>query len=501
MKKNKIFCMCAVAALVSASCQKAEDNPQTVNSVPVYLETIEAVSPSIPVRTMTNDGVNILWQDGDRIGLRPYTEGTASANGIMVEYETDLSSPSASATFVRVEGEEDPVALRNGIYIALYPSDPAYNNWSGQHDRTRVGIPYNQILPAGGGFYRKSSIMIATAAEGESLRFKHAMAYINFVVDSASPAFDRLVISSNSGTVLTDRIDLYYDATYEISSNNNYKSTSVTVTTEEASAFTHGSYYAAILPQEYAGGLTFTFYNGEEFVGTKSVDADVTFERGDVAELGTIGTFASAVDPLEVATVYAEDEVNLGVVFWVDPANPYKGKIVSGATTCVKWSDAVTTLNLAQVAAIDTDNSKANRDYIKALDNYNATNYPAVYFCAQLGADWYLPSENELLTIFKTYWGVNELAADTPSQQTSKDNAATFDALLSQCVTDDTETAWNEAKLDYGNTTATWYWTGQGKETTAQRIRRAKIQTSYAVGFANPTNECFVRCVRDIEIK
>ena len=277
----------------------------------------------------------------------------------------------------------------------------------------------------------------------------------------------------------------------------------MTLTNGDA-AFAAGTYYVAILPGTYSQGLVFTFANNEGKEVVKGISGNLVLNAGEVANIGTVGTLnfnAEAVEGLQVKTIYQENGANAGVVFWVDPLDPTKGKVISGAVSYVKWSPNGTTFSHA--ADIATGDSMANHNYVVSLSDYSAENYPATYFCASLGSGWRLPSYNELTSLVKTYFDVDgelsttiEYAANDPY----KAAAAEFDALIAQCFSDDPETTdKDESKITVGKTT--WYWTSEG-DTSSSKIRRVKVNSKYAAGVTSMNNgDTIARCVRDIEVK
>ena len=519
MKKNYIFYACAAAALVFASCQK--EGPMN-DGIDVSSCDLNVVTATILQTKTTVDGINVLWENGDKIGLRPAT-GETEGTKEMVEYITALDKSSESATFVKVEGETESTALRGGKYIAIFPSEFIYVNWGGQYERVTLGIKdpnddsYRQVLPAGGGWDNKSAVMI-TASEDANFTFKHVMSYIKFTVDSQSPEFDQVVISTNSEQELINRINVNYDGTYALNNLNSYKSSSVVLTTSTGEAFTPGTYYAAVLPQTYTGGFTFSFFNGGDLIGNKSVESDVVFERGDVGNMGVVGSFSSEdlPDPLQVGDVYVEGGVNQGVVFWVDPENPYKGKVVSvSSAEAIKWATDTYT---DKVGSTNTTDGLANFDKVTALDVYkeNPDNFPAMKFCDDLrtnmGGNWYLPVVSELQTLYNAYYGLSitswsngtdyRFVEGSLIDMTSK---RTFDAALKILRDDITATLDGDSDNDgisdnagYGTGNGVQYWVSKvNSNGNAQYVRFG----NYTGGNGTKTTAKYVRCIRDVEAK
>lgn len=120
-----------------------------------------------------------------------------------------------------------------------------------------------------------------------------------------------------------------------------------------------------------------------------------------------------------------------GVVFWQDPENPKKCKIVSatrleGESWCPQAIESIAT------EANSDDDGLANTTKIKALANFDQ--YLAAKFCTDMGEGWYLPAKNEVLALFEAYNGTKSGKA-TPSNPDGitpeeKSARASFDAAL-----------------------------------------------------------------------
>lgn len=526
MKKQFYFFACAAAALAMASCQKKA--PADAPVVPADLQVITASIDES--RTTTEDGVHVLWENGDIIGLRPYSGEEAGTTG-MVLYQTSIDSPAARATFVKVDGQSESAAPRNGKYIALYPSDPLYKNWAGKYERILVGLanPGEQVVPVGGGWDTKTSLMIATSTEDADFTFRHVMSYFKFSVDAQSPVFDKVIISSKSDMTVINRINIYYDGHCEINNLKSYASTSVAVTNTAGTAFGAGTFYAAVLPQSYTGGFTFSFYNGELLLGTKSYDEDLLLTRGDVANLGAIRNFEPVVpaEELELGTVYYENNVAQGVVYWINPDNPYQGKVISVGTNECQW--AVKTYNgdaedNPNLGGTDTNDGLANFTQVTTFSAYleDANNFPAMKFCADLrtslGGNWYLPVVAEMKILYDAYYGLTSGSHTWTNNQDyrfSGDPAvlvadmtvkAKFDAALVELgETSPKATLDGDANYDgvsdnagYGTANGVTYWLSKvNSNGNATYFRLGNYQNSN--GPKTSVTSKFVRCIRDVD--
>lgn len=103
----------------------------------------------------------------------------------------------------------------------------------------------------------------------------------------------------------------------------------------------------------------------------------------------------------------------IGLVFWVDPTNPAKGKIVSLDETISQWSFQEVSTN-----AWDMDNGLTNLQTIKALTSNDLTLYPMFTWAESKNASvpegmyWYIPARNELAQLFN-WWSKSPAGNNT----------------------------------------------------------------------------------------
>ena len=224
-----------------------------------------------------------------------------------------------------------------------------------------------------------------------------------------------------------------------------------------------------------------------------------------VSNLGTIGTLAFlAPKPEFEPSLYVENGENLGVLFWVDPNNPNKGKIVSGAAANITWGTSSAT-KYDWAPDINTDNGMANHQYVLGLEGSNAETYPAVYFCKNLGDGWHLPTINEMLDMVRVYYAIDATVDDATLANNYTVNpssavAEKFDTELAKCPVSNSE----YAKLAISASSA-WYWTGQSYykdgDSNSGKCARVKIASTVFVSGSSAKNTGYVRCVRDVEVK
>lgn len=509
MKKNNIFYACAAAALVMISCQKEGIDGPKVTCVKGDLEAIEATSGDVQVKTLTQNGTSVLWADGDKIGLRPYVEGDTGPVGVCT-YTTSLDTPSASATFVREESENNSPSLIDGKYVAVYPATPKLCTWSKASTKfVLLAAEFDQVADENG-WDSSSSLMIASS-ENSAFSFKHMMSYIKFTVNADSTPFDKITVSPvNSSEEIISRLQINFDETFSFTfvENKSQCREYVTFTNSTGTDFAPGTYYIAINPKTYSEGLNFTFENSNGKTCIKTKSGEVALAAGEVADLGTVGTLRFG-DLLKTVTVYEENSKKQGVVFWVDPANPFVGKAVS---VCAGKLAFETTAN-ATVGATDATDGLANYNAIVNSDRYIASpsSFPAVYYCAglreTLGGNWRLPTISEMQILHDLYYGlgdhdfVNNTDYRTDASMTSK---KAFDDALS--LLGETEFATLDGDSDYdkvsdnagfGTANGVTYMLGrENSDGKAQTARFGKYTNSSSAR----TTTNYVRCVRDVEV-
>lgn len=505
MKKNNIFYVCAAAALVFASCQKEAPVSEATNPETPTAEMNVITAKTAGTKVTTLDGVNVLWDNGDKIQLftRTWNEGTSKYDAGWCDYTTTLDAPSATASFVRDEANTNTVDNTSGKYLAINHKGATVVTQSRDY-YAQIALNKEQVAKNGGDFV---STLLYASSENSQFTFSHATAYLKFTVDNNTTPFKKLIVAPvNDSEYVVSRIQITFsgDVTCEPiplnSSSKPYSQSSktVSVTTDDEAAFAPGTYHIAINTGTYADGLKLTFSNGSEDV-VVTTPSNVQMKAGDVANIGTVGKldFPASTEKFE-PSLYVENGENMGVVFWVDPTDPTKGKAVSGLSTEIAWHSSTKTFDDA--ASFASDDSKANFEYLINRDDYktNAEKYAAIYFCQSLGEGWRLPSKPEVEEMFRTWSGCTDdlsTAATAEIAYTLNNDAATaFDNLLLQCKDNDL------GMLVKGSGVANWYWTCQS-DATSKKIYRVKIASTYFIGAANATNKMLVRCVRDVEIK
>ena len=299
--KKYFYPFCLAAVFMVASCLK---NDSGADSSLVASSDLDKITVTIAqTKTLTQDGVNVLWENGDRIGLFVANSSTADERKRSAVYETSLAAPCGNATFVKVD--EHPAGTGNGLYYAAYPveaivrwgSQDAMDNKPGAR-RCYATIPVEQTA-LNGSWDRKAGILAASSPNSQ-FAFKHATAYVKFKVDDTSTDFVKLSIRSTAGEPMAavETAILYEENNTVSVSSYSTPSDFVTLSTEDGQPFENGTYYLAFMPGTFSEGFAFSFENAQGEVITKYVNDSQTVSPGDVAMIGTVGTlhFGESVD-------------------------------------------------------------------------------------------------------------------------------------------------------------------------------------------------------------
>ena len=139
---------------------------------------------------------------------------------------------------------------------------------------------------------------------------------------------------------------------------------------------------------------------------TATVNATLTKQTSQTSQTSSSGKIYKVGD-------YYNDGVKEGVVFEIS-ADGCHGKIVSMKQSDLLWaSDSAEQKRL--IGADSETDGAYNMAKVKARRDWQSK-YPAFKWCADLGEGWYLPSKEELLTIYKNKDKLNPKLTDKLSK-------------------------------------------------------------------------------------
>lgn len=481
------------------------------------LECITAVSPGAHVKTLTEDGVKVLWEDGDQIGMYVAESSTDNELKRKAVFTTNLDMPSDQARFGRTSDLKTGTV--NEKYLAVYPAS-AVAKWNisigEENPFCYVNVPAQQTAIKGS--WDKNAAVLAATSETKEFVFRHVVSYLRFDVTEQSGEFVSVRLSSvNKEKLSGQQAGVRYVESNKLEVIPDESSTDyVVLRSPDNVAFEVGGYYMTFMPGEFAEGLTLTFTNAEGLVAEKKI-SKLALSAGDVLDLDEITSLEfkePGGTPVKLVknTVYVENGVDQGVVYWVDPENPYRGKVVSAVSDEILWSEGLIWTEKIQ----STTDGLANYEQFKSSPVYTdrKEEYYALKYCESLreslGGNWYLPAPGELQTLFNVYYGLSissyKNGKDYRSENGAMDAKREFDEALKSLGEMDRATLDGDANGDgvsdnvgFGNESGVSYWT-------------SKINTGGPVQYVNfgvynlrnnknayTTLKCYVRCIRDVE--
>ena len=478
--------------LLSVSCTRQE--PIGASEDVTTSISDEITASLMQTRTMTEDGVKVLWKDGDKIGMFVANSSTTEERKRSVVFETNLLEPSPEAVFTKINDLE--AGRGNGLYYAAYPYE-AISRWGSQNAmdnqptarRCYVRIPANQTAVRGG-WDAKAGILAASSATSV-FAFKHAVAYIRFSISDSSTEFTKLTITSINGEPMSaSEAAILYKDDYSISvSSISTPCDHVNLSTADGLPFPVGTYYLAFMPGTFTKGLILSFENPLGDIETKTISGTQVFNPGDLADIGVVGVIEYETESPPIS-VYRQGNEGLGVTFYIDPDDPGKKKVLSAAGDLMKWASENSTWGI--------HNYKQDYEFVHqtivGLDSYksNPENFPAVNFCQQMrntyGGNWHVPSVDEMNILFNVYYGKPYDTAVSNNLQYTDDTAKAASTYFDNML----EAIGGEKLLSSSDE----YWIcGQNSSANMQYVRLSK----YYNYNADQTTEKYVRCVLDVD--
>ena len=132
------------------------------------------------------------------------------------------------------------------------------------------------------------------------------------------------------------------------------------------------------------------------------------------------GCGRSGIDPdmPKLKALHIGDEVDGGVVVFVDPVDSTAGKVLEkNYAVELTWSEFS-----SRVGCRSHYDGVANTAVLRASSHY-PENYPALMHCDELGKDWYIPAADEWASVYALWNGSGSKTADEGARES-------FDAML-----------------------------------------------------------------------
>ena len=491
--KKSIGFLLPFFVLTSCLKEKSEADANDNSAKTSGMESVTAIAPSLSTKVYSVDSVNMLWENKDALALR--YQADSDTEPLSCVYTTTMAAPKAKTTFKKSAGNSKVPNKIAGKYIALYPESSAYVKWA-KEDYVLLAPNAEQTVK--NKYMDKSSAVMIASSEDSEFEFRHVVSYIRFTVTSSTSPFCKVTIkSADNSQYMVSQIKVNFDeefsytlVTRDGAGNVNEQSKNyVSFASADQRNLPEGTYLIAVNPDTYSKGFKVTFENSAACLVTKDYPGSYKAVPGGVIDLGEVGNLGFEMS-LPHISIYKKANKNLGVVFYQDPRNPAKKKVVSAAGMLSKWA---VTNDKWRISSY-----KEDYDYVHTVvttsEKYmnKPEDFPAVKFCEQMrksyGGNWHVPSLPEMQYLFNGYYG-KEFDTEIPQNKEytdSKSKAAAqyFDSLL--------EVIGGESILARTNE----YWIcGQNSGGNMQYVNLKRFLNGNDV----QTVERYVRCVRDVD--
>ena len=277
--KRSIIILMAASAIAAISCTKESKDQPAAEKEQVTMSFDATIGTPTKVEiasSETAEGVTthkLNWSVGDKIKV--YADNEEGREG--VEFTTDISEPSATASF---EGTVDAA----DAYYAFYPSS-AKATWNYIKKYFFVAIPENQTSVG------ISSMYSMAKADGNNLQFSHTTGLIKFtLLAGLHYKVAKVTFSGNDSEPLAGYLKVFPENTENNEISTDYDTYSViSLSPSEGNTFRAGTYYMMVPPESFTNGITMTFTDEEGFVATKTSSNPAELKAGGILNLGGIG--------------------------------------------------------------------------------------------------------------------------------------------------------------------------------------------------------------------
>lgn len=422
--KKILYIMSAV--LLMAGCTKTElENDQRIGSQDVVL----SVSPDLSY----GDGTMEPMDADTRTG------GTVTVNNYVLEVYTKSDYSDTPARTTNTSGNFKLTLDRTKEYYCLLWADNDNTNYNTENLKAVTLNSGKRPIEA---FFGKTTIGGASATL--SVTLKRAVAKINLCDKNGMEA-------GKSVNLKYSYLPTFNTVTGTVSGEavaQDYSITSVA----SAAGESFGSFWM-LAPAGASSTLDLTF-KVEDEAETTTV-TDITYQanyltniKGKYVEPSVkVGDYY--YDDNTYSTTYNSSKTAIGIVFWVDPTDATKYKIVSLNERQGRWGASGIDEQSAGVVGIRSNaNGKTATKNLIALrkdDADFATNYYAFNFAylkndCDVNGPWYLPAKDELKAIY-TWWNT-DISANNLIITTAGGTGLTAGTYWSATEKDDTRNAW-----------------------------------------------------------
>lgn len=271
MKKYLSYAI-ALAAVLTVACNKENPSVDQPGKGNTGLRSFTAYVDGADSKTVfgeSADGKRKSWWSGTE-SIKVLSQGQNAVSF----YTGDITNPSESATFNIANGS----TLGTGPWFAVYPHD-ANPSWTA--GTTVTGLTLNPKQNAVKDGYEPANHFAIAYTENETLYFKNLVSFIKVTIDVDN--ISEICIFGNNSENIAGTFSANWnngDPTDIVGSETYAKITNA------GNNLAPGTYYVAVLPTNFTGGLTLEFIsNGHKYQkkGTKPID----LKRNTILDLGT----------------------------------------------------------------------------------------------------------------------------------------------------------------------------------------------------------------------
>ena len=462
------------------------------------------------------DGKSVTWEAGDKLGVIYHVNGAASKDSANLPYTA--TADGNSATFTGDGMWEGTKNDKHDFYV-YFP----YRNRNNTASEIALQMGSSQEYDAGalawdlGATYGFAYAKVLDAEYGKPVVIGEMKQYLGVlrlnIVNTTKKAISIKTVTTTSDANLASshRVDLTGDEIKSTDKATFHKTITTTVKNGSVAAGQSIDVRVAILPKDYSS-KTFTI-TVEDAAGV--VYPEVTFKGGKIAEGGrAVKQIELTSDEVEeepevdMSTLKVGDIASGGVVFWI-ASDKLSYKVVCGQGKKAVLNLTNSDLNKTFLGLSDSDGEASVAAMKNYADNnsltFDATTFPAAYYCDNLVGDWYLPARDEMRSLFAAYVGYADWASSSGLVWANTATAReAFNASLAAApiITneDGSETGYNMTTFtDDSSYYVTSSETSSGNY--ARMLRFSERKESSEVSKYTSSTKRIVRCVKTVKVE
>ena len=250
--------------MVISSCMEEVSSP--------LQETREVVFSAFfadETKTVLMDGTDVYWLPGDQINVSGHTL---------------TSTATEPVPFTDFEG----IVPVNEKYYACYPQS-MFNNWNYAPHVVMI-LPSTQKAVKGSFEDGLNAAVASTTADEMTFRFRNVLGYVKFTVPAGYEPLSSVLVETVNGEQLSGSFAA--DCSSDSPSGLRMPNATPFVQLVGDPLIGEGSYYMAMIPGTYEGGLKFTFKNKEGQIAVKTISKGLALSAGQIKNIGTISNLA-----------------------------------------------------------------------------------------------------------------------------------------------------------------------------------------------------------------